>query len=534
MSKQRLNVRALIFLLACTWAPFTAAGNPSGDTGERLRGRLTQAEDTPLLALDETVRARATVARFYARRVYRPAWQDTTVDQLIDAVIDAEAHGLEPTHYHLDAIRRARTAENPVALELLASDAYLTLAAHLLSGRLNPVTVEPDWTAIRRERDLAAYLEQAVTTGNITDSLEQLAPPNTAYAELKLALQRYRKAAADGGWQRITEGPALKPGDVGARVRDLRQRLRATGLIDAGGDRADTFDTDMEIAVAAFQRRIGLEPDGIVGPVTLRELNRSPAYRIAQIRVNLERWRWLPDSLGQRHIRVNIADYRLQAVQDGRVEREHDVIVGRTYRKTPVFSGQISYVVLNPWWETPHNLARLDKLPAFRKDPASAERLGFEVLDRNGSPVPTGSIDWSQYTADRFPFRLRQRPGPLNALGQVKLMFPNPHNVYLHDTPGRELFNRGERAFSSGCIRVADALGLTSWVLAQTPGWDRRRIDSTLDSQRETRVDLATRVPVHILYFTAVVDDDGALRLVNDIYDRDQRVFSALNQAPDA
>ena len=510
------------------------ANTPTSDTSERLRELLTQPDDTPVRAMGESVRARAAVVRFYAGRDYRAAWTNSAMEQLLQAVRDAELHGLEPAHYHLEALQRASVAGSPVELELIASDAYLTLAAHLLGGRVNPVSIEPDWTVIRRERDLAAYLEQAITTGDIAETLEQLAPPGATYARLKQALQQYRKAAADGGWRAIANGPALKPGDAGIRVRDLRHRLRATGLLAASDDASDVFDTDLEVAVAAFQRRIGLEADGVVGPMTLRELNKSPEVRAAQIRANLERWRWLPDDLGKRHIQVNIADYRLQAVQDGQVEREHDVIVGRKYRETPVFSGQISYVVLNPWWETPHNLARLDKLPAFRQDPSAAERLGFEVLDRNGRAVPASSIDWSQYSANSFPFRLRQRPGPLNALGQAKLMFPNPHNVYLHDTPSRELFSRGERAFSSGCVRVADTLGLTSWVLAQTPGWDRARIDAVIDSQQETRVDLAIRVPVHILYFTAVVSSDGALRLVNDVYERDQRLIDALNQPPGA
>jgi murein L,D-transpeptidase YcbB/YkuD len=421
-----------------------------------------------------------------------------------------------------------------VALELLATDAYLTLAAHLVGGRLDPVSIEPDWTASRRERDLVGHLEQALASGRIAASIRELEPDAPAYGVLKEALAMYRQAAKDGGWRAIAAGPALRLGDRGERVSAVRQRLRMTGLLEAPETQTDEFDSGLETAVAAFQRRVGLEADGIVGAVTLRELNKRPTDRIDQVRANLERWRWLPEDLGRRHVRVNIADYRLEARRDGRVEQVHDVIVGRTYRRTPVFSGEISYVVFNPWWETPPNLARQDKLPAFRKDPASVERLGFEVIGRDGKMIDPAGINWADYSTDDFPFRLRQRPGPLNALGQVKLMFPNRHNVYLHDTPSRELFARGERAFSSGCVRVADALALTEWVLEGTEDWTRARIDAVVAAGREIRVNLASRVPVHILYFTAVTDADGSLRLISDVYGRDARLIAALGRPPPA
>jgi murein L,D-transpeptidase YcbB/YkuD len=485
--------------------------------------------------MDRHVRALDAVQKFYAQRDYRPAWHgpngQTRLDQLAQAVEEIAQHGLDPTHYSLDLLGQGQRPDDGVALELIATDTYLTLAAHLLGGKLDPLSLEPDWTAIRRQRDLVAHLEQAITRDAIASSLHALAPKHAAYAILQQALAVYGKAVENGGWRPIEDGSILKLGDTSPRVLALRLRLQATGLLSDEANEPDRFDEKLEAAVAAFQRRIGLEADGVVGPLTLNELNKSPEMRVSQIRANLERWRWLPDDLGQRHIRVNIADYRLEAYRDGSVERVHDVIVGRTYRKTPVFSERISYVILNPWWETPHNLARLDKLPAFQKDPASADQLGFEILNAAGEAVPSTSIDWTRYNATHFPFRLRQSPGPHNALGKVKLMFPNPHNVYLHDTPDHEMFSRSGRAFSSGCIRVADALGLTEWVLQETPGWDRQRIDTVVESGRETRVNLGVRVPVHLLYFTAVAEPDGSLRLINDVYDRDQRLISALSKS---
>jgi murein L,D-transpeptidase YcbB/YkuD len=296
------------------------------------------------------------------------------------------------------------------------------------------------------------------------------------------------------------------------------------------GASSDRFTLELETAVEDFQRRTGIEIDGVVGPVTRRELNKGPAERIAQIRANLERWRWLPEELGRRHIRVNIAGFRLEARRNNNIERSHAVIVGRSYRKTPVFSDAIEYVVLNPWWNTPDRLARLDKLPDFKRDPGMVSRLGFQVLDRSGKTLDARTIRWENYSRGNFPFRLRQRPGPQNALGRVKLMFPNRHNVYLHDTPSQELFARSGRAFSSGCIRVEDALDLAQWVLEETPGWTRTEIDAALAGGRETRIDLRTGVPIHILYFTVVADSEGGLRLLNDLYQRDAGLAAALDR----
>jgi len=205
----------------------------------------------------------------------------------------------------------------------------------------------------------------------------------------------------------------------------------------------------------------------------------------------------------------------------------------KTYRQTPVFSDKIEYIIFNPWWETPYSLARADKLPLFRRDPGAVQRLGFQVLDRSGNIVDPSTIDWNTVSSASFPYRLRQAPGPQNALGQVKIIFPNKYNVYLHDTPTRDLFARSQRAFSSGCLRAQDPIDLSEWLLENTPGWDRKRIDKAVASGKETRVDLAASVPVHVLYYTAVSDGSGGVRYLDDIYERDARVLAGLEVAPE-
>lgn len=314
----------------------------------------------------------------------------------------------------------------------------------------------------------------------------------------------------------------------------MRARLAATDeAIGATiAQDAELYDETLAESVRVFQRRASLDPDGVIGERTLRQLNVSTAERVAQLEANLERWRWLPDDLGRRHIRVNIADFSLEARADGVVERRHDVIVGRLYRRTPVFSASMSYVVVNPWWETPHSLAVRDKLPAFQRDPATVTHLGFQVVSREGAVVDPATIDWTSLSASNFPYRIRQSPGPMNALGEVKLMFPNRHNVYLHDTPTRDLFAQTRRDFSSGCVRVRDPLALTAWALAETPGWTPERVTALAAGSTETPVTLARAVPVHILYWTAVMDDATGVRFVDDLYNRDGRLLAALSEAP--
>ena len=484
-------------------------------------------------AADQVIRSPEAVEQFYQENGTRPVWSTKNwqlVKDLQATINDVEAHGLMRRDYHAEALSDALASNDRAAIELLATDAYLTLGAHLLRGKLDPIAVEPFWTAKRRSTDLIQHLSAAIKRGRIRQSLEALSPNVRAYRVLQGALLEYTKELELGDRPEVPDGPSLKLGMRGPRVAALRKRLEAEGFVQtATASATDLFDSEIEAAVGMFQRRIGLEADGVVGPLTLRELNRSIAERAAQIRANLERWRWLDESLGPRHIRVNIADFSLEAWENGHPKRVHEVIVGRTYRKTPIFSDTISFVVLNPWWETPRNIARLDKLPAFQTDPGSVTRLGFDVLDQKGKLLGPSTIDWRSFSAKNFPFRLRQRPGPENALGKVKLMFPNRHNVYLHDTPTQELFNRTRRDFSSGCIRVRRALDLTEWVLSRTPGWNRTKIEAAVSSGRETRVNLVSNIPVHILYMTVVPSSADGIRFLSDVYDRDRRLISALN-----
>lgn len=499
---------------------------PPAPDADSLRTLLAQPEPIRIggVPLTEVASLRA----FYAARDYRSVFTGADclrrLPELRAALALAEAHGLRAEDYHAGALSAEDCA---LTLELPAADAWLALARHLHAGRIDPHQVEPDWTASRPPLDAAAQLAQALAGEGLVTVLEALAPRDAYYLALQRALPIWRERAARGDWPQIDDGTTLKPGAQGLRVRQLRERLAAEGFAAEAVENPEVYDAGLEAQLRRFQTLAHLDVDGAVGKETLAELRRSPAERVMQLRVNLERWRWLPDQLGERHLRVNIADFRLEARAGGRVERVHRIIVGKQLRRTPSFSASMSYLVVNPWWEVPRRLAVEDKLPLFRKDPSAVQRLGFRVLDGSGADVDPAGIDWNALSKQHFPYRLRQSPGPQNALGRIKLMFPNRHDVYLHDTPTRGLFERSRRNFSSGCVRVEAPLELAAWVLGESSGVSVERLAAIVDSGEETMLRLLHPLPVHLQYLTAVVAD-GEVRFVHDLYGRDLPLAALL------
>jgi murein L,D-transpeptidase YcbB/YkuD len=273
----------------------------------------------------------------------------------------------------------------------------------------------------------------------------------------------------------------------------------------------------------------------VVGRDTLSALNVSVTDRLRQIQVNLERWRWLAQDLGNRYVLVNLADFRLEVVETGRMVMDMRIIVGKGYRRTPIFSGRMTYLVLNPAWHVPHKIARLDILPRIRKDPGYLSREHFRVFEGWGADakeIDPATVDWTKVTRGNFRFRLRQDPGSWNALGRVKLMFPNEFGVYIHDTPSRELFRKTVRTFSAGCIRIEKPLELAEYVLAGDPKWNGEAILAALEAGREQTVRLPAAIPVHLLYWTAWVDASGTVQFRKDVYERDWRVLETLRSIP--
>ncbi len=507
---------------------------------EQLRHRLEFSQLQGELRVNgDNVHAAEALRRFYGERSFAPAWINSSganaaARELLAVLAAAHEHGLRPDDYHLSALQQRLASWDQrdgdhrrglsVDLELLFSDALLMYATHMLAGRINPQSIDPEWFAEMRGGDIVAIAQRALAAGRLRSELAALAPRDPGYRALQQALAQWRERAhLAPTLPPIAGGAAFKPGAQDPRVPALRRRL---GL--EPGDSTD-YDAELVAAVVAFQQQRGLENDGVVGPMTLAELNRSAADIVDTLILNLERWRWLPASLGERHILVNIADFRLRYVTPGREPLEMKVVVGKAYRRTPVFSARMTYAVLNPYWEVPPSIAVRDLLPKIRKDPDFLQTQGFELLSGWGAQqqlVDASAINWRAMNAANFRYRLRQRPGPLNALGRVKFMLPNPFSVYLHDTPATELFTRNVRSFSSGCIRLEKPRELFAAVAEHSHEWPEgsapARINHTVSLQRA--------LPVHLLYWTAWVDAHGELQLRPDIYQRDQRLLTALRQ----
>lgn len=476
--------------------------------------------------------------RYYERQQFSPAWEsDAKRDALLGALARSAEHGLDPDDYHIALLREHAAGIHDedgldaVHFEILASDALARYAFHLRFGKVNPEALEPSWNFSRslEGTNPLAVFQRLIRADDIAAEVEALAPQEQRYTDLKAALAAYRDIERAGGWPQLDGGAALRPGMRDPRVAGLRERLRIEGYLgttDGSGD-PELYDAPLEAAVRAFQRLHGLDADGVVGTRSIAALNVPVAARIDQIRVNLEQLRWIFRDLEERYIVANIARFQVSLIENGERVWTTRAVVGRPYRQTPTFRARMTYLVLNPTWTVPPGILRADLLPELRLDPDALVRRNMVVLDTAGRVVDPASVDWN---APQFPYMLRQQPGPDNALGRVKFMFPNPHHVYMHDTPSRELFERADRTFSSGCIRLENPLELAELLLAETGRWDRRAIDAAIATGQERTITLPRPLTVLLIYAT-VVPEDGELYLLQDVYGRDGRVLEAL-EAP--
>lgn len=517
--------RGLVFALALVAASGAVANGTEPDESTLLAGKAAQARvaGTQLLATP-VLRA------LYAEDA--PRWTAEGLAVLRAEIERAASDGLDPRDFLADILAepdRLTDAER----QLLASEALARLAFTLRYGKANPAALDRNWNYSREfgAADPVRWLREAITADDLPARLAALRPQGPYYRGLVAELARLRGIAKGGGWSAVPSGDTLKPGADDPRVPALRARLAAGGGLDAAATAAtDTVYTPALVgAVEAFQSAHGLSVDGAVGRQTLAALNVGVAARIDQLRLNLERIRWVFRDLAGEFVVVNIAGFGAGYFNDGELRWSGRAIVGRPFRQTPIFKDELTYLELNPTWTVPPTILRNDILPRLRQDPGYLREKKLRVVDPNGGPVSAAGIDWRKVSASNFRYYLRQDPGPDNALGRIKFMFPNAHAVYLHDTPSRELFRQAERTFSSGCIRIENPLALAALLLREPTRWSEASLQAAIDEGKTRRENLPRKVPIMLLYLTAWPDRDGRVQYRRDIYRRDPAVLAALD-----
>jgi murein L,D-transpeptidase YcbB/YkuD len=463
---------------------------------------------------------------FYGGRGFEPLWiteaddswlVSTRSESLRDTFVGAADLGLDPADYVLPE-PRISSAEDAVAYELAVTSTALRFGSDNYGGRLEPRKVSPNLDMPRLQpnyADLLAIFSQDEPGA----ALAALAPQDPEFQAL-LGLLREFKAPAP--LAQIVAGKSIKPGETDDRVPILRQRLGHSPTTQS----PTLYDETLVEAVRSFQTGAGLAPDGIIGNATREALNRAGQITREQILVNLEKWRWLPRERGDYRVEVNIPEYRLWVRRSGETVHETRVVVGTPTNQTPVFYDLIRHVVVNPYWNVPVSIARGEIGPQVRRDPGYLARREFELLNA-GQVIDPWAIDWASVAPGSFPFAIRQKPGPKNALGQVKFLFPNKHDVYLHDTPEKSLFSRDLRAYSHGCVRVENPFEFAGALLANEPGLGKGELIASF-GPKERWFNLEVKVPVYLTYLTLRVDADGTVRSFADIYGHDEEIAKAI------
>lgn len=482
----------------------------------------------------------STLNDFYGSRGFRRLWsplyrEQAPTQELLKYLRQVDSHGLLASDYHLQSLVEHCQLPVPAAItecDLLQSDAILTLSQHLQSGKVNPNLIFKDTAVTKPTINLSNLLSRSISMSSLADYLREIEPSSQEYIALRKYLFELRSRNSPA-WAPLDLQPSIKPQMVDQRLLSIVERLQFWGDLAADwsylAPSPMVYEGELIHAVQTFQMRHGLEADGVLGKKTIAALNITPQQRIEQLMVNLEQIRWHEQQSLSRVIRVNIPSFELLALENGEESLRMPVIVGQLDRQTPIFEDKIQYLVLNPNWVVPWELATKDKLPLIQENPQYLLDNRFSVYLNDFRIEDPTQIDWRQVTKSRFPYRLVQEPGTDNALGQVKFMFPNNYEVYLHDTPAKSLFRKDIRAFSSGCIRVQEPMKLLWWLL-RSDGWSDIDIENQLNKKHTNTVNLSLPVPIRLEYRTAYWGLDQTIQFRADIYQRDTKLYHALQQ----
>lgn len=485
--------------------------------------------------------------RFYKERNYRPAWNEFKVfEEASEVFKDSYDDGLIPSDYHVDGLLRLvdkiEASENKNQLDtewvagfdILMTDAIILYSYHLYVGKVDPHNLDANWNFGHAELkgDGPELLSNAIEKNDVSKELLKLRPELEGYSLFIKTLKEYRQIEEKGGWGTIKLGGKIDPGDSDPRIPQIRKRLAITNdLTNITDMESNTYNPELASDIILFQDMHGLDTDGIIGKGTFHALNIPVEEKIQKIRVNMERARWIMHNLTEGYLLVNIARYDAFVYQKGKLKHSFNVMVGKTIHQTPVFKSKMKYLEFNPTWTVPTSITRNELVPKMKKDPEYLQKNNMVLLDGSGNIISASSIDFSTVSAKRFPYTVRQEPGPKNALGQVKFIFPNKYAVYLHDTQSKSLFSKSKRSFSHGCIRVQGPLDLAE-VLLEDSNVNRKQIDKIIASKETKRIFLTEPLDVLLLYWTCGIWDEDKLFFIPDIYERDQKILNKLNSKP--
>lgn len=506
--------------------------------------------DSLFYVCDIPLPASVTVASFYRKTYYKVVWVNdngfnTQGLQFLIALSQADNNGLNASDYHLLQLNKLeskfsknRLKQKPCELddlltaELLMTDAFMLYAAHLYYGKTDAETIDPQWHAERNNCaiEIDNYLIGILNRKDIIQSLKELEPNYPEYQRFKIKLQELRNLANQEGWQTIpfNDIKKIEPNDTISIIQQIRERMAVIGEYQLKPNfESEIYDDALVNAVKKFQYQNGLENDGVIGKGTQDALNITIQQRIQQLVVNMERMRWLPREQPNRYIMVNIAGFTMRVIENGKVIINSKAVVGRDARETPVFSAKMTYMVLNPNWTVPTTILKEDVIPAVKKNINYLAKKNMRIVDRNGKEIDPITLDWKNITPNNFKYFVKQDPGKTNSLGTIKFMFPNKYDVYIHDTPDKSLFSKTERAYSSGCIRIQEYLKLAAYLLKEKEITEDS-INVLLESGKQMQMVISNPIMVHIVYFTASVNEKGEVIFRKDIYNRDAALRKAL------
>ncbi len=477
------------------------------------------------------------VREFYFRRSMQYAWFNekglTTSanlfwDQLQNFKLDFDNASLENKTLDSLFVLAQIDAKKPNSdanemLELMLTSTFFQYAEKTWAGT-EKSTLDLEWFIPRKKKNFLIVLDSLVSKNQDSEFQE---PVNDYYKRLKLKLRSYRQIQKNGGFPKIIPDKiGLKIGDSDSCLLELKKYLIISGDLTKN-DSTTSFNSDLEIALKKFQNRMGLADDGSIGKNTLAALNKPISFRINQIMINLERLRWIPQQMEANYLLVNIPEYRLHVFEQNKELWGMNVVVGKTATKTSIFKGDMINVVLNPYWNIPYSIAINEILPKLKQNPGYLARNNMEALSSGNTVINPYSVNWSSYSGS-LPYSFRQKPGNNNSLGKLKFLFPNSYSIYLHDTPSKSLFGQSNRAFSHGCIRIAEPLKLANYLLKNNDTWTPEKLDEILSGKTQTIIKLNPGIPVYIAYFTAWVDNKGQLNFRNDLYQLDEKIAEEI------